>query len=39
MKLRKGRIGQGRTVLVGTTEHHLRPNPVPFMFLKVSEML
>lgn len=28
-----------RTVPEGTAEHHLRPNPVLFMFLKVSKML
>lgn len=38
IKLGKGRMGRGRTVPVCTAEHHLRPNPIFFVFLKVSEI-
>lgn len=38
IKLGKGRMGGGRTVPVCTAEHHLRPNPIFFVFLKVSEI-
>lgn len=32
IKFEKGQVGRGRTVPVGTTKHHLRPNSVLSMF-------